>query len=93
MWFEAYLDGGWYTFDSRNHPPRIGRILVACGRAAADVAIGNSFGPSQLCSFKVLTEEVSVLGFQPVFVHAIAQRLSRSAEQSRRGRNIVAGPL
>jgi transglutaminase-like putative cysteine protease len=25
-WFEAYLDGGWYTFDPRNHVPRIGRV-------------------------------------------------------------------
>jgi transglutaminase-like putative cysteine protease len=57
-WFEAYLDGAWYTFDPRNHAPRIGRILMARGRDAADVAITNSFGPSQLSSFKVMTEEV-----------------------------------
>ena len=60
-WFEAYLDGGWYTFDPRNHAPRIGRILMARGRDASDVAISNSFGPSQLCGFKVLTEEVRVV--------------------------------
>jgi transglutaminase-like putative cysteine protease len=59
-WFEAYLDGGWYTFDPRNHAPRIGRVLMARGRDAADVAISNSFGPSQLCSFKVITEEATV---------------------------------
>ena len=58
-WFEAYLDGGWYTFDPRNNSPRIGRILMARGRDASDVAISNSFGPSELHSFKVLTEEVS----------------------------------
>jgi transglutaminase-like putative cysteine protease len=57
-WFEAYLDGGWYTFDPRNHAPRIGRILMARGRDASDVAISNAFGPSQLCGFKVVTEEV-----------------------------------
>ena len=62
-WFEAYLDGGWYTFDPRNHEPRIGRILMARGRDAADVAISNSFGPSELVSFKVVTEELS--GAQP----------------------------
>ena len=56
-WFEAYLDGGWYTFDPRNHAPRVGRVLMARGRDAADVAISNSFGPSQLRSFKVVTEE------------------------------------
>jgi len=58
-WFEAYLDGGWYTFDPRNHVPRIGRILMARGRDAADVAISNSFGPSRLFSFKVIAEEVT----------------------------------
>jgi transglutaminase-like putative cysteine protease len=59
-WLEVYLDGGWYTFDPRNHAPRIGRILMARGRDASDVAISNSFGPSGLCSFRVVTEEVKV---------------------------------
>jgi len=57
-WFEAYLAGRWYTFDPRNNMPRIGRILVARGRDAADVAISNTFGPNTLASFKVVTEEV-----------------------------------
>jgi len=57
-WFEAYLDGGWYTFDPRNLAPRIGRILMARGRDAADVAISTSFGLSHLTHFKVTTEEV-----------------------------------
>ena len=38
-WFEAFLDGRWYTFDVRNNTPRIGRILMARGRDATDVAI------------------------------------------------------
>ena len=57
-WFEAYLDGGWYTFDPRNHVPRIGRILMTRGRDAADVAISNSVGPIFLKSFRVWTDEV-----------------------------------
>ena len=57
-WFEAYLGGRWYTFDARNNIPRIGRILIARGRDASDVAISNSFGPSTLKSFKVWTDEV-----------------------------------
>lgn len=57
-WFEAYLDGQWYVFDPRNHVPRFGRILIARGRDAADVAISNSFGPSRLTSFKVWTDKV-----------------------------------
>jgi len=58
-WFEAYLDGGWHTFDPRNHAPRVGRILMARGRDAADVAISNSFGTTTLTSFKVITDEVA----------------------------------
>lgn len=56
-WFEAYLDGHWYTFDPRNNMPRIGRVLIARGRDAADVAISNSFGPNTLMRFVVRTEE------------------------------------
>jgi transglutaminase-like putative cysteine protease len=57
-WFEVFLDGHWYTFDARNNTPRIGRVLIARGRDAADVAISNAFGPNTLTSFKVWTDEV-----------------------------------
>ena len=57
-WFEAYLGGRWYTFDARHNAPRIGRILMARGRDATDVAIVTSFGPCTMSSFKVVTEEV-----------------------------------
>ncbi|MBZ9560359.1 MULTISPECIES: transglutaminase family protein [unclassified Modicisalibacter] len=56
-WFEAYLDGGWYTFDPRNNDRRVGRILIAYGRDAADVPIANTFGPNSLVSFRVWTHE------------------------------------
>ena len=58
-WFEAYLGGEWHTFDARNNMPRIGRVLIARGRDAADVAISNTFGPNILKSFKVWTDELS----------------------------------
>jgi transglutaminase-like putative cysteine protease len=58
-WFEAYLDGRWYTFDARHNVPRIGRIVIARGRDASDVAISTSFGPSFLTSFKVWTDEIA----------------------------------
>jgi len=58
-WFEAYLDGRWYTFDARHNQPRIGRILISRGRDAADVAMITSYGPHRLTKFKVLTEELS----------------------------------
>jgi len=57
-WFEAYLDGRWYTFDPRNNIPRIGRVLIARGRDAADVAITTTFGPNTLQHFVVRTDEV-----------------------------------
>jgi transglutaminase-like putative cysteine protease len=58
-WFEAYLGGRWYTFDPRNNVPRIGRVLIAQGRDAADVAISTTFGPNTLSSFKVWTDEAA----------------------------------
>ncbi len=57
-WFEAYLDDRWYTFDARNNIPRIGRVLIARGRDAADAAISSTFGPNTLKSFKVRTDEL-----------------------------------
>jgi len=57
-WFEVYLGGAWHTFDPRNNVPRIGRVLIARGRDATDVAIATTFGPNTLESFKVWTDEV-----------------------------------
>jgi transglutaminase-like putative cysteine protease len=58
-WFEAFIGGTWHTFDARHNTPRIGRILMARGRDASDVAFSNTFGPSVLSSFKVWTEQVA----------------------------------
>jgi transglutaminase-like putative cysteine protease len=57
-WFEVYLGGQWYMFDARHNRPRIGRVLIARGRDAADVAIATYFGPSTLVSFRVWTDEM-----------------------------------
>ncbi len=57
-WFEVWIDGRWHTFDPRNNVPRIGRILMARGRDAADVAITTTFGPNILVSFNVWTSEI-----------------------------------
>jgi transglutaminase-like putative cysteine protease len=57
-WFEVYLGGRWYTFDARHNQPRIGRILMARGRDATDVAISTIFGPSVLSGFTVVTDEI-----------------------------------
>jgi transglutaminase-like putative cysteine protease len=57
-WFEAFVGGQWYTFDARNNTPRIGRVLMARGRDAADVALTTTFGPNTLETFHVWTDEV-----------------------------------
>lgn len=57
-WFEAYLDDRWWTFDARHNKPRIGRVLMATGLDAADVAITTSFGSTRLTQFNVTTDEV-----------------------------------
>jgi transglutaminase-like putative cysteine protease len=64
-WFEVYLDDRWWAFDARNNQPRLGRILMATGRDASDVAMTTSFGQADLWSFFVVTEveeEASIAG-------------------------------
>ena len=58
-WYQAYLSGEWYTFDARHNVPRIGRILMATGRDAADVALSTSFGRMELKKFVVISDEVT----------------------------------
>lgn len=62
-WFEVYLGGQWHTFDARHNVPRIGRLLMARGRDAADVAMTTSFGKNTLERFTVWTDEIPALGF------------------------------
>ena len=57
-WFEVWLGGEWRTFDARHNVPRIGRIVMAQGRDAADVPITMVFGWSQLNRFEVVCDEV-----------------------------------
>jgi len=59
-WFEAWIGGRWQMFDPRNNVPRIGRILMARGRDASDVAIATTFGPNTLERFRVWTDEIPV---------------------------------
>jgi transglutaminase-like putative cysteine protease len=57
-WFEVYLENQWWAFDARNNTPRIGRVLMATGRDAADVAFLTSFGTSVMTNFFVVSDEV-----------------------------------
>lgn len=63
-WFEAYLGDRWYTFDARNNTPRMGRVLMARGRDACDVALASTFGPNTLQRFNVWADEVDVGSIQ-----------------------------
>lgn len=75
-WFEVYLDGRWYTFDARHNRRRIGRIVMAYGRDAIDVAISTGFGPSYLKDFTVITDEVKDT---TSYAHSYETRFSSSA--------------
>ena len=57
-WMEVFIGGRWYIFDPRNNIPRIGRVLIARGRDAADVAMVTTFGPYELENFRVWTHEL-----------------------------------
>ncbi|WP_293680779.1 transglutaminase family protein [uncultured Phenylobacterium sp.] len=57
-WMEVYLGGQWLTLDARHNKPRIGRIMMAVGRDATDVALVTHFGPATLAGFEVVTDEL-----------------------------------
>ena len=57
-WFEVYIDGAWRTFDARHNIPRTGRVLIARGRDAVDVAFSTLYGSGTLVTFKVWADQV-----------------------------------
>jgi transglutaminase-like putative cysteine protease len=77
-WHEVYLGGRWWALDGRHNEPRIGRILMATGRDAVDVALTTQFGPGWLRSFQVNTDEIP--STQPEFYNPA----SASQHQGRR---------
>jgi transglutaminase-like putative cysteine protease len=58
-WFEVYLGHRWWTLDARHNRPRVGRVLMAVGRDAADVALTTAFGRADLRQFSVISDEVA----------------------------------
>ncbi|MDQ1434936.1 MAG: hypothetical protein QOF59_1752 [Actinomycetota bacterium] len=58
-WFEAWLDGRWWTFDPRNNEPRIGRVVIARGRDALDGAMVTTWGAAQLETMTVWADETA----------------------------------
>lgn len=55
---EVFLGGAWHVFDPRNNARRVGRLLIARGRDAADVALSTAFGAANLSRFRVWTDEI-----------------------------------
>jgi transglutaminase-like putative cysteine protease len=72
-WFEVWLDNRWWTFDARNNMPRLGRVLMATGLDAADVALTTSFGRADLSYFFVVTEEETSASATPEVVQVLEQ--------------------
>ena len=91
-WFEAYLGGRWWTFDARHNKPRIGRIVIARGRDATDVAIPTTFGPCTLAGFRVVADEAAAQ-VQPEARHGEAASLvpDRSSGQGPAQRDMAIG--
>jgi len=58
-WMEVFLHGGWWAFDPRNNQPRVGRVLVARGRDALDVAMVSTFGGPTLEAMTVWADEIT----------------------------------
>lgn len=57
-WYQVYLGGRWWDMDARHNHSRLGRLLMATGRDAADVAITTSFGIANLTHFSVESNEI-----------------------------------
>ena len=61
-WYQVFLDGRWIDMDARHNYRRLGRLLMATGRDAADVAITTSFGAAYLTNFYVESNEIDAAG-------------------------------
>jgi transglutaminase-like putative cysteine protease len=76
---EVFLGGGWHLFDPRNNARRIGRIIIARGRDAGDVAISTAFGSAGLQTFRVFTDEITDIVANQIL---IGDRLGERATQA-----------
>jgi transglutaminase-like putative cysteine protease len=85
-WFEAYIGNHWHTFAARHNCRRIGRVLIARGRDAADVPITMTFGKNFLINFSVTTEELdtSIIGALADFneIRALSAKRQKKVSKS-----------
>ena len=59
-WFEAFVGGRWYTFDATQQAPCGGRIVMAYGRDAADVAFISEYAAQPLEVSEMRVEVVAL---------------------------------
>lgn len=76
-WYQVWLGGRWWDMDARHNTPRLGRLLMAAGRDAADVAITTSFGQATLTHFSVESHEVDAAGNRVPLPDAARQHVPR----------------
>lgn len=81
-WYQVWLEGRWWDMDARHNHPRFGRILMATGRDAADVAITTSFGVANLLKFKVESNEVDSEGQAVPLPPKIAEAEGQTAQRA-----------
>jgi hypothetical protein len=70
-WFEAFAGGRWYTFDATQKTLRAGRVVVAYGRDAADVAFLSNYAPMEI---SVMDVEVRLADPGPVHIGALPEQ-------------------
>jgi transglutaminase-like putative cysteine protease len=80
-WYQVFLEGRWVDLDARHNYPRLGRILMATGRDAADVAITTSFGTSNLVKFYVESNEIDADGNRLPLPHPATQTTNSATVQ------------
>jgi transglutaminase-like putative cysteine protease len=90
-WYQVFLDGQWISLDARHNYSRLGRILMATGRDAADVAITTSFGATNLTYFYADSWEVDVEGNRIALPEGDSALVPISSNESNRPTQTNAG--
>jgi transglutaminase-like putative cysteine protease len=86
---EVFLGGAWHVFDPRNNARRIGRIMIARGRDAGDVAISTAFGTAALTSFRVWTDEISEIAAAQILFRQRSRHVRTAARASRASKPVA----
>jgi transglutaminase-like putative cysteine protease len=81
-WYQVYLGDRWWTMDARHNDARLGRVLMATGRDATDVALTTSFGTADLKHFEVTSYEIYPDGSQVPLMPALDATDASSPEES-----------